>query len=192
MNDQSPQSPHRTYKVSLLRLWRAINQIKGVRPDVINSGKCPVSRAELARILTMSVWRTLTWVITHQELKWHSSVGETHVLRFSRSTPHRKSLKHSLSHRRKQTLGGTTVPMSTDLPFPARLMSYTAPFILEKETPSIISKFKNNAWSYRKEGPISFIVILGGNTHDPGLFSTMLYWAKILNKNTVFEIHKAL
>lgn len=143
------------------------------------------------------LWRTLTWVmcrmvITHQELMWHSSVGETRVLRSSRSTPHRKSLKRSLSHRRKQTLGGTTVPMGTDLPFPAWLMSYTAPFILGKETPSIISKFENNAWSYRKEGPISFIVILDGNTHDPGLFSTMLYWAKILNKNIVFEIHKAL
>lgn len=55
MDDRSPQSPERAYKMSLVKLRRAINQIKEVTRDVTNSGKLLVSRAGVARMLTMSV-----------------------------------------------------------------------------------------------------------------------------------------
>lgn len=159
MNDQSPQSPDRTYKVSLLRLWRAINWIKVERRDIMNSGKCLVSRAGLARC-----WQCLSGKDTSlgymqkdgHHLWRHSSVGETYVLLSSRSAPHRKSLKHPPSHRRKQTLGSTAVPTGRRLAFPSMANALHSTVHTWKRDAKYYQQILTQCWSYRKEGAAFF------------------------------------
>lgn len=147
MNDQSPQSPDRTHKMSLLKLRRAINQIKEMTRDVINPGQFLVSRAGVARILTMSVcWGHRPRLYAENGycppescMTWFCC---RNVLSSGRTTPHRspESALPSCGRKRRPYMA-PLYPTDTTLLLPAQLMSYEVPFILWKGTPSIISKF---------------------------------------------------